>query len=204
MQEVNLTEAVDVLSRGDILIYPTETLYGLGVDISNPTAIQNLLRLKGREADKPISILIPGLESINLLVKELSDKASNLIKKFFPGPLTLVLPASPKISPLLHANTGWIGLRISSHPLAQQLVQNFAQAITTTSANLSGQASGYRLDQLRQYFQNQKGVFLLSAGDLPPSKGSTVVQVEATGIKLLREGEIPFREIQAEYDRKSI
>jgi L-threonylcarbamoyladenylate synthase len=194
--EVNFTEAIEVLRKGEVLIYPTETLYGLGVDIHNPVAVQKIFQLKNRDISKPISLLVPTKKDIQKLVQQLSDKSLKLIDKFFPGPLTLVLPVAPTINPILHANSGWIGIRMSSHPLAQKLVETFGGPITTTSANPSGESSGRTLAQLKEYFHEQKGIAVLSGGDLSLSKGSTVVKVDGEQLKLLREGEIPFREIE--------
>ncbi len=200
MQQIDLTEAIEVLHRGEILIYPTETLYGLGVDFENEAAIQKLKYLKGRDPTKPISLLIPSREWLKKLVQEISPKLLKLIDKFFPGKLTIVLPASSIVPGALHGNSGWIGIRMSSHPLAQKLVQEYGRPITTTSANPSGEEGSQTLAQITEYFRDIPGVYLLTGGDLPPSRGSTVVQVDGNSLKLLREGEIPFTEIEKEFN----
>jgi len=110
-----------------------------------------------------------------------------------------VLPAHPQLNPKIHANSGWIGVRLSSHPLTQSLLKSFTGPITTTSANPSGELSGQKLDQLESYFPGDDWYFL-NGGDLPPSKGSTVVKVEdnpSQPLHLLREGDISFSEIQS-------
>jgi len=196
MRQVNLQEAVEVLRRGQILVYPTETLYGLGVDANSETALKKVFALKGRSESKAISVLIAGPEQIQPLVTKISIKLLKTIDKFFPGPLTLVLPASPQVYPALHGGTGWIGIRQSSHPLAQALVENFGGPVTTTSANLSGAGGAHSLAQISRDFAEDPDVFLLAGGELKPSKGSTVVRVSDDAMELLREGEIPFREIE--------
>jgi L-threonylcarbamoyladenylate synthase len=200
VREVDLKSAVELLQRGEVLIYPTETLYGLGVDIANEASLYRLFRLKGRDPGQPISVLVPNRNYIEKIVKEIDSKSLILIEKYFPGSLTLVLRAASQVSPLLHAGTGWIGIRMSSHPLAEALVKAFGRPITTTSANPSGQESGRTLQQVKDYFQNEKGVALLPGGDLPTSKGSTVVKMEGDVLKLLREGEIPFTEIESVFN----
>jgi len=196
MREVDLQGAVTSLELGEILIYPTETFYGLGVDIQNPQSVEMLFQLKGREANRPVSILISSPEQCKDLVLFLEPMAERLIDHFFPGPLTLVLPVSPNLNPALHAGTGWIGVRQSSHPLAQRLIEEFGGPITTTSANPSGETSGSQLTHILDYFSHEQGINFFPGGDLPPSLGSTVVKVENNRLKLLRDGDIPFTEIK--------
>jgi L-threonylcarbamoyladenylate synthase len=195
MKEVSLEQAVEVLKKGELLIYPTETVYGLGADISQEAAIQKIFNLKGRSKTQPISIFISSIKTLSSLVTEITPTAQVLIKKFWPGPLTLVLPASAKVSSLLHGGSGWIGVRMSSHPLAQKLVQQLGSPITTTSANPSGEASGIQVEQIKKYFDHER-VFILSEADLKNSRGSTVVKVEGDQLQLLRQGDIPFLEIE--------
>jgi len=197
MQHVNFSEALEVLRRGQILVYPTETLYGLGVDSSQEDAIQKVYRLKGRDPSKPISLLVSGLDQIKPLVSELNPKVLKLIEKYFPGPLTLVLPASPQVSPVLLGGSDWIGIRQSSHPLAQGLVQNLGRPITTTSANLSGQGGGESFKKIEEDLGQTQEVFALTAGELVPSPGSTVIRMRDGKAELLREGAIRFSEILA-------
>jgi L-threonylcarbamoyladenylate synthase len=196
LREVTLPEAVSVLKQGRLLIYPTETVYGLGADVFHTEALDRLFQLKGREAEKAVSVLVASREEIFSLAGELEPLAVRLIDRYLPGPLTLVLPAAASIPPRLTGGAPWIGIRMSSHPLAQALAAGFGRAITTTSANPSGSPAAARIAELRDYFAAQPDVSLLSGGDLPPSRGSTVVQVENGRLKLLREGEIPFTEIE--------
>ena len=196
MREVSLNEAILLLRRGEILIYPTETVYGLGVDVANSEAIQKLFHLKQRDVNKPISILVSDIEQIRDCTSELSPAALKLIQKYFPGPLTLVLPASEKISPLLHGHSGWIGIRQSSHPVAQALVAGLGSPMTTTSANPSGQASALTVSDIVDYFSGNTDIGFLSGGDLQASQGSTVIKVEGDELILLREGDIPFSTIK--------
>lgn len=196
MQHVTLPQALEVLRRGDLLIYPTETLYGLGADISQPAALQKIYALKGRGESKLLSVLVPEVASIQKLVKELSDISLFLINNYLPGPLTLVLPAASHLPVEIAGEQGWVGIRLSSHPLATQLVKTFGAPITTTSANPAGRESGRSLSQLEEYFGQAEGVFFLPGGDLPASPGSTVIQVAGGRLKLLREGAIKFTEIE--------
>lgn len=199
MREVDFQQALETLNRGEPLAYPTETFYGLGVDIRQEAALEKLFALKGRGADKTASVLVSSLEEMKSLVLDLSSKSLKIINKFLPGPLTLVLPAKPGLSPRLLSEGSLVGIRWSSHPLAQRLVQEFGAPITTTSANLSGQAAASSPDQLRDYFGEGSSLAWLSGGELKSSKGSTVVKVEKEDLKLIREGEIAFTELRKVY-----
>jgi L-threonylcarbamoyladenylate synthase len=123
------------------------------------------------------------------------------MNKFLPGPLTLIVPAAPSLNPRLHGGSGWIGLRMSSHPIAQSLAAAFGP-ITTTSANPSGQPPALSDAQVRSYFGDRDDVAFLSGGDLPPSKGSTVIKVLPKGLELIREGDLPFSEIESEFESR--
>ncbi len=196
MKCVNLEAAVEVLREGRILIYPTETFYGLGVDIFQPEAIDRLFELKGREASKAVSVLVASVSDAEALVDSWDPLTRRLAERFWPGPLTLVLPASNRVPSRLTGGNSWIGIRVSSHPLTGELLRYFGGAITTTSANPSAEPSATRVAQLEKYFGERSDLFLLEGGDLPDSKGSTVLKVEAGELKPLREGEIPITKIQ--------
>jgi L-threonylcarbamoyladenylate synthase len=195
MKEIPLDLAPEILAKGEILIYPTETLYGLGVDIQNPQALQRLFSLKKREPKKPVSVLLGSAEQLSGLAKPLSSLVQKLWDHFLPGPLTLVLPADAGLDPRIHGGTGWVGVRFSPHPWVKVLMAKFGRPITTTSANLSGEAGGQTVQQLWRDFK-EEGVYLLNGGDLPASKGSTVVKIDGDHLQLIREGDIPFREIK--------
>jgi L-threonylcarbamoyladenylate synthase len=196
MKAVDLAGAVAALKRGAALIYPTETFYGLGVDITQAPAVQRLFEIKGRDFSKPVSVLVGSNRHIQDLVSELSTGAKKLIDGFLPGPLTLVLPAAARLHPKLHGGTGWIGIRWSSHPLAQALVEALGNPITATSANPSGAPEGGKAEDFEAYFKGEPDLYFLPGGDLPPSRGSTVVKVEGEQLTLIRQGDIAFARIE--------
>ena len=198
MREVDFQQALETLDRGEPLAYPTETFYGLGVDIRREAALKKLFALKGRDSEKTVSVLVSSLEELKSLVSELSVKSLKIISSFLPGPLTLVLPARAGLSPRLLSERAYVGIRWSSHPLAQRLVQEFGAPITTTSANLSGKPAASGPAELEEYFGGSSDLAWLNGGKLPASKGSTVVKVENESLKLIREGEIAFAEILAQ------
>jgi len=197
MQKVDFNQALEILRAGEILIYPTETCYGVGVDARQSSALEKLLALKGRSAAQTLSILVGSSGAAGFWGDFSDPRARRLAECYWPGPLTLVVPAISRLPDAVISGDGSIGIRVSSHPIASRLAQGFGGPLTTTSANRSGEPSAVSLAELERYFGADSDVHLLAGGDLPPSKGSTIVKIESGDLKLLREGEIPFREISA-------
>ncbi len=190
MQKVDLAGAVEVLSQGKILVYPTETCYGLGVDPEQPSAMADLLQLKGRDFKKPISLLLPSVSHLVAQAQEISPMVQTLMDQFLPGPLTIVIKTKVQYPQAICGESGEVGFRVSSHPRTQALMALWGRPLTTTSANPAGQPSGHSLKQLEAYFGSCDGVYFLDAGELPPSLGSTVVRVTGSDLQLLRLGDI--------------
>jgi L-threonylcarbamoyladenylate synthase len=191
-----IAEAVAALRRGEIIVFPTETLYGLGADALNTSAVEELFQLKGRNSDNPIPVLVADEQMLLMLVAEISNSARKLLNHFWPGPLTLVLRARPGIPPqLLNANGG-IGVRISSRPVATRLVQLLGRPITATSANPSGHEPARTVDEAKRYFTGRIRLFV-NGGILTSKKGSTVAEVSEDSVKILRQGEIPASELES-------
>lgn len=191
----NLADAVAALKRGEVIVYPTETLYGLGADVLNATAVEKVFQLKGREPDNPIPVLVADREMLGALVEEIPPLAEKLMARFWPGPLTLVLTARKNIpSALLNADGG-IGVRISSQHIATELVRALGRPLTATSANPSGQPPARTVQQAKHYFAGEIDVFI-DAGQLTSRTGSTVVEIKANAVRIIREGEIGTPELQ--------
>ncbi|MGC8846456.1 MAG: L-threonylcarbamoyladenylate synthase [Candidatus Hydrogenedens sp.] len=134
-----IQKAVIALNNDEIVAYPTETVYGLAVNPFSEEAIEKLFRLKGREENKPILLIIGELKQLDEITTSISENARICLKKFWPGPLSLVLPSVPNIPPKITAGKGKICVRWTSHPVAQKLAIAFGHAITSTSANRSGE-----------------------------------------------------------------
>jgi len=191
----DLSHAVAALKRGEVIVYPTETLYGLGADALNLDAVERVFQLKGRDPDNPIPVLIADREMLGALVAEVPALAKKLMASFWPGPLTLVLPARKDIPLRLLNSSGSIGVRISSQPIATELVRALGCPLTATSANPSGLTPARTLHQAKQYFAGEINVFI-DAGELTSRTGSTVVEISANGVRVIREGEIGKSELQ--------
>jgi L-threonylcarbamoyladenylate synthase len=185
----NLTVAVEALQRGGVIVFPTETLYGLGADALNGVAVDKVFQLKGRDPRNPIPVLVANQEMLQTLVAKVPTAAWKLMDRYWPGPLTLVLPGRKDIPKALCNHTGGIGVRISSQPIATSLVNGLGRPLTATSANPSGKEPARTLQEAKNYFAHRVDVFV-DGGTLTSKTGSTVVEVMDDGIKIIREGEI--------------
>ncbi len=134
-----INAAAAIVSGGGVIAYPTETIYGLGTDATNERAIRRLFDIKGRNFNNPISVIIGDRQDVYPLVASVADAAHKLTDAFWPGPLTIVFEASDRVSPLLTAGSGKIGIRLSGHSGARKIAQMAGKPLTATSANLSGE-----------------------------------------------------------------
>lgn len=198
--------AVKYLRAGKSVVYPTDTAYGLGVDATNLAAIKKLIKIKNRPG-RPIHIIDQKLT----IVKNWSimdETTRSLMKKFFPGPLTLVLHITPpageagnhvsRALKLLSAGTGTIGIRMPDSRIALELVKRLGRPITTPSANPHGRLTPYSVAESLNQFKGKKYQpdLYLDAGKLPKTKPSTIVSVRNGKIKILRKGPITKTQIQ--------
>jgi L-threonylcarbamoyladenylate synthase len=182
-----IAQAVQVLRRGGIVAYPTRCLYGLAADALNPEAVDRVYRIKGRPADKALSILIPKRKTLGDLVADISSAANALMDQFWPGDLTLLFRAKAGLPRNLTAGTGKIGIRLPAHPVAKALVEGFGGSMTATSANLSGGPGCFRISDFHNSLM-EKLDMVLDAGPLEGGMGSTIVDVSTNEVSVLREG----------------
>lgn len=185
-----IDESVAILKKGGIVAYPTETFYGLGVDVTQEQAIKRLYDLKRRDYSSPIAVITADVATLHHYVQEVSSQAERLMEAFWPGPLTILFKANERISKSLTTNTGKIGIRVSSNPIALSIAKGLGCPVTTTSANLSGLPPSFSLKHLNNYF-GEKIDLIIDGGELAPSRGSTVVDVSEDKLVIIREGDIP-------------
>lgn len=182
-------KAVAIIGKGDVVVYPTETFYGLGADALDPDAVMKVVALKGRDPGNPIPLIVADRGMLADIVTETPRAAIRLMDLFWPGPLTLVLAGKKDLpAPLLNPNGG-VGVRVSSHPVAARLARELGRPITATSANPSGEDPARSYAEAMKYFSGTVEV-ILDGGGLPGTKGSTVVEVAGDSVKIIREGEI--------------
>lgn len=195
----SIQTAIEVLKQGGVVVYPTDTAYGLAVDATNPKAVKRLYALKGRNFKNPVHVIPPSKDWIKKVVK-LNEPAKQLIEQLMPGPLTVVLPL--KITgiswKILSAKTKTLGIRRPKYKLALDLAMILKKPITTTSANLSGKATCYSTQAVKKQFVKAKlkPDYYLDGGKLKITKPSTVVSVDENYVKILREGPIGEDEIK--------
>jgi L-threonylcarbamoyladenylate synthase len=190
-----ITAAVAGLKRGEVIAFPTETLYGLGADALNPAAVEKVFQLKGRDSKNPIPVLVADREMLFSLVASVPSLAEKLIVRFWPGPLTIILPARRDIpAPLVNA-AGGVGVRISSQTIAAELVKALGHPLTATSANPSGQPPARTAQEAKEYFSDQIDIFI-DGGTLASTTGSTVVEVLDDSLKIIRAGDIDRSQLE--------
>jgi len=182
----------EYLLQGKIIVYPTDTLYGLGVDASNAAAVKNLYQLKGKKA--PVSVLTASVPELKRSIR-MSVLLEELIDEFLPGPLTIIAYSTYRFAPQLTGADNRVGFRVPGDQISRQLPRLLGQAITTTSVNPAGKPAAVSFAQVQEYFE--EGIALmLDAGPLPPSRGSTVLDTTCSPYRLLREGEISRQDLQ--------
>ena len=202
MNFLSVAEAARIVKGGGVVACPTETFYGLAVNPENRSALSRLFRIKKRERRKPILLIIASIGELDRWAVGIGGREKKLIRRFWPGPLTLVMKARSGVSPLLTAGTGKIGVRLSSEPLARRLARLSGGAITGTSANRSGEGPARKGSEVeRQLGPVIDGI--VSGKSLRSSKGSTILDVSGKKISLLRGGAIPISKIEKVLNRAS-
>lgn len=177
----------EVISSGGIIVYPTDTFYGLGADPRNPVAVKKLYSIKGRQEDQPILLLIPDQIVVKDWAAEITLQAEQLMKKFWPGPLTLVFKAKGDVIPELTAGTNAIGLRVPGSALTRQLLAYLGGALTGTSANISGGRSMETAEGAGETIGDRVDL-VLDGGRTAGGRPSTVVDARTDQPKVIREG----------------
>ncbi len=193
--EARVRETADALRRGGIVAYPTETFYGLGALARDAAAVDRLARVKGRPDGKPLPLLAADLAQVEE-VALLGAAAARLADAFWPGPLTLVLPARPGLPEAVTAGTGTVGIRVSGSETARALARAAGGAIVSTSANLSGEPPPSAPGELAPALASRLDA-VLDGGRTPGGLPSTVVAVEGDRLRLVRDGAVPFGTVRA-------
>jgi len=192
--EQSLDLAVQVLKKGGIVAFPTETYYGLAVDPYNEEAVKKLYRAKRRNSEKPLLLLIANRAQLDSVVEKVPKEYVPLIDTYWPGPLTLVFHAKPKVSRRVTGGTGTIGVRISPHPVAQGLLAKMGTPITATSANLAGAKPAQSATDVVQIFGSSVDL-VIDGGDSNGDLCSTIVALKENKLTILRNGQVDLKKI---------
>ncbi len=195
LEKLGFMQVLEVLNNHGVIVYPTETFYGLGGLANSEIALSRVYSLKGRNWAQPLPFIASDFEMVSMFVQEMPEEALVLAEKFWPGPLTLVLKASTDKLPALALGPGeTIAVRVPPLEWLQELVRAAGWLLVSTSANLSGQPPLSSFNQVYELFGQQVDV-LIDGGDTPGAFPSTILDLTVSPPKCLREGVIPFDEI---------
>ena len=197
-EETNLKElkkAAQLIKRGGIAIFPTETVYGIGANGLDESAIKKLYQIKQRPLSKPINLLVSDIKMIERVTKNISDMEYKLMKAFFPGPLTIILNKKDIVPDILTANGSTVGVRMPEGKIARELVKCADVPIAAPSANISGKPSGTNLQDIQKDFEKSVDCFI-DGGKSKLGIASTIVKVVNNVPHILRVGSISKEEIE--------
>lgn len=189
-----IAAAVECLSNGGLVVYPTETTYGIGVDATNPKAVQKLLKYKKRREGKPLSLAVADLTMAEQYV-ELNHTARDVYTRFLPGPVTVVSQGRHGVAQGIESETGTLGIRIPDYDLVLKIVRAFGKPITATGANASYKKRPYAIQDITDHLSdNQKSLIdlVIDVGELPHNEPSTVIDTTLDDVEVLRQGSISF------------
>ena len=186
---------MDALATGQVIAHPTETVFGLAADPFNPAAIKRLLLLKGRSSAKGFILLIPDRTWLERLILPPSPLAQKLMAHFWPGPLTLVLPARSNLSAEVTGSSGFVAVRHSPSPLIMELLHAWQKPLASTSANLADQRPLCCTADVRQQWGDAIAI-VLDGHSQPGAIPSTLLHVEAGRARLLRTGAVSIAQLQ--------
>lgn len=188
------SHAAEIVSRGGIIAFRTDTFYGLGADPFNPNAVDKIRKLKGREEWKPILLLISDDTQVQKFFVETPTPFEEVAKQHWPGPLTLIGVARTELPPELTAGCGTIGLRLPADDRVRDLVRVCGGALTAPSANPSGSAPALTAKEVQNYFP--EGIdLIIDGGEVKTTQPSTVLDLTGTKPRLVREGAITLKEL---------
>jgi|MudIll2142460700_1097286.scaffolds.fasta_scaffold220623_2 L-threonylcarbamoyladenylate synthase len=194
LSEQEVDTVVGALRKGNLVVYPTETLYGLGANALDEGAVKRVFIAKSRPFDMPISIAVSDMQMIET-VAVLDATSRKLVQNFMPGPITLVLKKKPKVPDLVTAATDEVGIRMPDHPLALKIIHKFGP-ITSTSANLHSHPDPVNLKNTVKEMGESVSVYL-DCGSTKLGRHSTIIAVHDGEIEVVRQGVIPIKEIEA-------
>ena len=203
MKYINLKDNIDLeklkkpaemIKEGKIVIFPTETVYGIGTNGFKSDSIKKIYEIKKRDFNKPISLLVNSIKMIESVAKNISDLEYALINRFCPGPFTIILKKKEEVPDILTANGDTVGIRMPDSLIAKILIDYSGVPIATPSANISGKPSGTSVDNIMKDFKDSVDC-IIDSGESKLGIASTIVKVENEKPIILREGSIKKDEI---------
>lgn len=186
-----LQEIVDILNHDGLIIFPTDTVYGIACNAFSESAIRKLYLAKNRSFENPIGVLTDSINKINLVVDKINDIEKELMERYFPGNLTIIFDKNANVSNLLTANKPTIGVRIPDHKIALEILSSYPYPLATTSVNLAGGKEGTSLDDFLDTFRDK--VDIVIDGGKTKNIPSTIARVSKENINILREGDLNLK-----------
>ena len=191
--------AAERIAQGGVVALPTDTVYGVAASLSHPEALRRLYEIKGRPPDRPLPVLVASTDAVETLVTEFTADTALLLDEFWPGPLTVVLPARRGMPREVTSGGTTVGLRMPNHPLAIEVIAKAGGAIACTSANRSGEPPAGSATQVAQTLGPQLDM-ILDGGIAPGGVPSTVVEIGRSGMRVIRDGAVPAAAVLAAWD----
>lgn len=191
--------AVDRLLEGGLVVFPTDTVYGLAASPRHPDQLERIYRVKGRDDGKPLPILVASSEDALNWADGLTEEQALLLDIYWPGPLTLVVPAGPDVPKRARAADGTVGLRAPNHPLALEIIARCGGALACTSANRSGEPAAVTATEAARSLGADVDL-ILDGGTTPGGVSSTVVGFDGDNLRLFREGPIALDHLRAAWN----
>ncbi len=190
-----LVEVSNEIKNGKIVVFPTETVYAIGVNGLDENSIKRLYKVKQRDITKPINLIVSSYDMIDMIAKDITPLEYKIIKEFLPGPLTIILKKKDIVPNVLTNNGDTVGIRMPKNDIALKLSKYSNIPIAAPSANISNRPSGTNVKKIYNDFHDNVDIYI-DDGDSKIGKASTIVKVENNEIKILREGPITLNDIK--------
>ena len=184
-----IKEASKIINNGGLVLFPTETVYGIGTSAFCAESVEKIYKIKKRPHEKPINVLVSNFDMIKLLAKDISPMEEKIMKKFFPGPLTIILKKNDNVPDVVTSGGDTIGIRMPANDVALKLIEKAGVPLATTSANYSGAESLVDFEKIKNEFPADVD-YLINGGKSRIGVASTIVKVGNDNIKILRQGSI--------------
>lgn len=202
-EQEELQEVVDVLKKGGIVVYPTDTFYGLGANAYLVEAVKKIYILKARDPAKPVPLVVSGLIMAKDMAVMIPSVFEVIAHKFWPGPLTVILKAAPHIPAVLQSPEGSVGIRWPDHPWLRTLIERAGFPLTATSANLKGEKEMSDPEEVLEVFSGKVDL-IVDGGKCPGLSPSTVIDLTHKRPRILREGALPASELIPYFEKPSL
>lgn len=195
VDESELNKIKEILDNDGVIIFPTDTVYGIACNCFSEKTIKKVFDIKKRPENKPINVLSNNLDKIKLVSKNISEKEKFLIDKYMPGALTIILDKNEKVSDILTAGLDTIGVRIPKNNISLRILENVSYPLATTSANISGDSAGIKITDFLKEFDGVVDA-IIDGGETDLKVASTIVRVESDNkLKIIREGTLKIKEM---------